>query len=631
MIARTRPSTRPQVAERPAGERAQQHARIGAALQGGPAVSPVLSPDSRLALLAERFGLAPIETDLLALLWVGAFDPELRAEAASRETCVGQITARLVCRLFGHPPRARLNSESPLLAWAMVQEHALIDGSAALAIDPALLAWLEGEHELDRALAGRVYLLQPGVECPAWGLDDMAAQLGEGWQRGARWQLQLRTDDAVAVSWYAAALGQRLGRPVLAVRRGAVALDPDNAVRLQRQCFLDDCVPCVADADLALLRPLGVPAYPLCIVHGDGAALTAPGGMHARSVEIAPPDAEHRQALWRRLWPESATWPARELADLALCHETSTGDIVAAAASAPRSAAEAGLRLRERSRADAGALARRVESGFVWDDLVLPAPTQGRLREIAFEARERARVWADPAARRLFPYGRGLVALFAGPPGTGKTMAAQVIAQDLGLDLLAVDLSAVVSKWVGETAQHLQALLGSRAAQRAVLFFDEADALYAKRVEELRDAQDRYANLDTSHLMTALENYPGIVLLATNLKANIDAAFLRRIRHVVEFPKPDRDARQRIWRQVLSALFGGAAVCGLGAEIQRLATIEATGAVIKSAALSALFKSREEGRPVGLRLLGDMLARELAKSGAGLSPRELDQALEASP
>jgi hypothetical protein len=628
---RTRPPAAPRMAAAPASERAWQHTRIVAALQAQPTSIPAPASQSRLATLAERFGLAPLESDLLALLWVGAFEPELRAEAASRETCVGQITARLVSQLFGHPRRVRLNSESPLLAWGMVQEHGLIDGSAALAIDPTIVAWLEGEHELDRALAGRVALLDVGVESPHWGLDALTARLREGLQRGTRWQLRLHTDDALAAAWCAAAVGRRMGLPVLAARPGALTQDGDTAVRLQRQCFLDGCIPFVAADEAVLARPPGVLPYPLCIVHGAGAMAALADGTSVLALELPPPDAEHRHTLWRTLWPEVQAWPERELADLALCHEAGAGDIAAAASSAPQNAAEAALRLRERSRADVGTLAQRIDGGFGWDDLVLPEATHARLHEIAFEARERARVWADPAAARLFPYGRGLVALFAGPPGTGKTMAAQVIAQDLGLDLLAVDLSAVVSKWVGETAQHLQQLLASRAAQRAVLFFDEADALYAKRVEEVRDAQDRYANLDTSHLMTALENYPGIVLLASNLKANIDAAFLRRIRHVVEFPKPDAEARLRIWQQVLAGLFGNDAPRRLGSELGRLAGIEATGAVIKNAALSALFRARHAERSVDLRLLGEMLARELAKEGAGLSARELDAVVRPCP
>ncbi len=616
----------PPAAAVPATERAACRARIVAALQMQPDSPPV--GGGRLADLAQRFSLTALECDTLALLWVGAFDPELRAQAASRETCVGQITLRLISQLFGHAQRVRLSSESPLLAWGMVQEHALIDGSAALAIDPTIVAWLEGEHELDRALAGRVALLQGGVDHPAWDLTALAERLHEGLQRGMRWQLHLQTDDALAAQWCAAALGQRLGLPVLGVRQAALPPEGDAAMRLQRQCFLDGCIPCVTTDDAALHRPTGVLAYPLCIVHGSGATPPPGEGPTVLTWRLPPPDADHRLRLWHALCPEAQAWPAHELTDLALCHEASASDIGAAAASAPRSATEAALRLRERTRTDVGALARRIEGGFTWDDLVLPTATHTRLQEIAFEARERVRVWANPAAARLFPYGRGLVALFAGPPGTGKTTAAHVIANDLGLDLLSVDLSAVVSKWVGETAQHLQQLLSSRAAQRAVLFFDEADALYAKRVDDVRDAQDRFANLDTSHLMTALENHPGIVLLASNLKANIDAAFLRRIRHVVDFQKPDASARLRIWQQVLAGLFGPELPSTLSTSaLQRLATIEATGAVIKNAALSALFRARQAGEAPHLALLGDMLARELAKEGAGLSARDLHAAI----
>ncbi|BDB28720.1 hypothetical protein Tamer19_61270 [Cupriavidus sp. TA19] len=604
-------------------EREGHRRRLVAALRGE---SQALPP-GRLAMLAERFGLGALEIDVLAVLWVGAFDPELRAQLASREAFSGHVTVRLVASVFAHPARVRLPSESPLLMWLMVQEHPLIDGTAALSIDAGILSWLEGEHELDRTLAGRVRLLEPEYESEHWAIPALALRVRQGLEQGTRWRVQLSTDDLLSAEWAAAALGARLGMPVMRVAPLAGATEGETAVRLHRQAFLDGCVPSVSIDEAVLSHPMGVSAYPVQIVEGEG-RLPHVAAVQEIEWKLAPPEADERERLWRRLWPESAAWAPAELADLALCHEASARDIAAAAGSAPENAAQAALALRERTRHDLGPLARRIDSRFAWTDLIVPAATDARLRDIAFEARERARVWADPAAARLFPYGRGLVALFAGPPGTGKTMAAQVIAADLGLDLLAVDLSAVVSKWVGETAQHLQQLLSSRAAQRSVLFFDEADALYAKRVEEVRDAQDRFANVDTSHLMTALEGYSGIVLLATNLKGNIDSAFLRRIRHVVEFEKPGGEHRERIWRQVLSALFAPAQLCTIDAQLNRLARIEATGAVIKNAALSALFASRHAGAAPGLKLLGEMLARELAKDGAGLSPRELEAVLE---
>ncbi|HEY0858081.1 MAG TPA: ATP-binding protein [Albitalea sp.] len=607
-----------------ADERTLQRERVVAALDGD---APPLAA-GRLAQLSERFGLDAFESDVLAVLWVGAFDPELRAQLATREPFACQITVRLVAALFGHPPRVRLPSESPLLLWQMVEEHVLIDGTAALTIDAAMIAWLEGDHELDRCLAGRAQLLPPAIESPQWPLEATARRLHEGLQRGLRWRVHLDTDDALAARWFACALGRRLGLPVLDVPAGALAGEADAAVRLHRQAFLDACIPCIALDDVALSRPAGVLPYALQFVHGQGPLTPSMPLVQDLDCRVPHPDAAERERLWRHCLAECAAWPCGEVAELALCHEASLSDIAAAAGTGPADAQQAAQALRERTRGDLGPLARRMECSFQWDDLVLPTGVNQRLKEIAFEARERGRVWADPAAARLFPYGRGLVALFAGAPGTGKTMAAQVIAGDLGLDLLAVDLSAVVSKWVGETAQHLQQLLSSRAAQRSVLFFDEADALYAKRVEEVRDAQDRFANLDSSHLMTALESYPGIVLLASNLKANIDGAFLRRIRHVVDFPKPAADARERIWRQVVRALFTPAQARRLDAELPRIARAEATGAVIKNAALSALFAARHAQREPTLRLLGEMLARELAKEGAGLSERELQALLE---
>jgi SpoVK/Ycf46/Vps4 family AAA+-type ATPase len=209
-------------------------------------------------------------------------------------------------------------------------------------------------------------------------------------------------------------------------------------------------------------------------------------------------------------------------------------------------------------------------------------------------------------------------------------MAAQVIAADLGLDLLRIDLSAVISKWVGETAQHLQKILSARSSRRSILFFDEADALYGRRVEEVRNAQDRFANMDVSHLMVALESFDGIVLLATNLRASIDPAFIRRIRHVVDFPRPDAPARREIWSRVVGALFGPKQAAELSADLARVSAIESTGAQIKNAALSALFASRRTGAPPDAQLFGRMLARELAKDGAGLSERELETVLGTS-
>jgi hypothetical protein len=585
----------------------------------------------RLQDLAALFRLDALETDIVCVLWASAFDSGLRAKLAANEAYPDQITVRLVATLFSHPLRVHLRSESPLRLWRIVEEQALPDGRANLVLDPAVLAWLEGEDEVDRALAGRIYDLPGAPALPQWPLGRAERRLREGLRDGQRWRVQLFGDDALAARWFAAALGRRLGMTVFDVPAGSVQGEPDAAVRLHRQAFLSGTIPFLAQEDAYLAQPPGVLPYPVQIVHGPQPMAQPISGVHDLSLELPPPDAEARERLWRYLWPKCLAWRSDEFVDLVLCHEAGLSDIAAAAATAPENPKEAARALRERLRGDLGVLARRSEGQFDWDDLVLPEPVHRRLREIAFEARERARVWADPAAARLFPYGRGLVALFAGPPGTGKTIAAQVIAADLGLDLFAVDLSAVISKWVGETAQHIQQLLSSQTARRSVLFFDEADALFARRVEEVRDAQDRFVNMDTSHLMTALESYPGIVFLASNLKGSVDTAFLRRIRHVVDFPKPDLPAREQIWRKAVGALFTAEQAAALEVDLPRIARAEATGSLIKNAALSALFAARHAQSPPTVKLLGEMLARELAKEGAGLSSRDLDTLLAAAP
>jgi SpoVK/Ycf46/Vps4 family AAA+-type ATPase len=252
----------------------------------------------------------------------------------------------------------------------------------------------------------------------------------------------------------------------------------------------------------------------------------------------------------------------------------------------------------------------------------VPDDLREALADLAYEAQARATFWERPAARRLFPQGRGLVGLFTGSPGTGKTMAAQVISAALGLDLLRIDLSAVVSKYVGETSQNLERILSRAAGMDVVLLFDEADALFGKRTE-IKDAHDRFANTDTNYLLQAIEDFPGIALLASNRKNNLDPAFIRRIRYVLDFPRPDAAQRLRIWRQVLGELCGPERLAALAGGLGGLAReVEATGAQIKFAVLAAVFAAQRGGEPLGLSHLLRGLDRELIKDGRALSERE---------
>jgi SpoVK/Ycf46/Vps4 family AAA+-type ATPase len=254
--------------------------------------------------------------------------------------------------------------------------------------------------------------------------------------------------------------------------------------------------------------------------------------------------------------------------------------------------------------------------------LVLPMPTREALEEIAFEAAARLQLLSEPEPGRLYARGGGLAALFCGPPGTGKTMAAEVIADALGADLLIVDLAATMSKYIGETAKNLTRVFDEAVASNAILLFDEADALFAKR-SEIKDAHDRHANADTNHLLQLLEGFDGLAILATNRRANMDPAFVRRIRHIVEFARPGVAERRVIWRRALAALAGEEHAASLGSLLDGIADQhDLTAAQIKNAALTVRYAAMREGGPITEAQIRRGLGRELIKDGRPLdAPR----------
>ena len=194
-------------------------------------------------------------------------------------------------------------------------------------------------------------------------------------------------------------------------------------------------------------------------------------------------------------------------------------------------------------------LARKIKPKYEWEDIVLPSNELKQLREICNQVKHHHVVYGEWGFGKKISLGRGLNALFSGPPGTGKTMAAEVIAGELALEIYKIDLSQVVSKYIGETEKNLGKIFVEAETSNAILFFDEADALFGKR-SEVKDAHDRYANIETGYLLQRMEEYEGIVILATNLNKNMDEAFLRRIHFVVEFPFPDAKQREDMWQKI---------------------------------------------------------------------------------
>lgn len=263
-------------------------------------------------------------------------------------------------------------------------------------------------------------------------------------------------------------------------------------------------------------------------------------------------------------------------------------------------------------------LADRIEPVFNLDDVVLPADRKQQLFEIVDNIRFAARVLDGWKFRDQLPYGRGVTALFCGSSGTGKTMAAIGIARRLGIQLLRLDLSRVVSKYLGEIEKNIDRVFSDAQRSGSAILIDEAEALLGKR-SEVRDSHDRYANIEVAYLLQRMEAYDGLAILTTNMRQNLDAAFLRRLRFIVEFPRPDVDAREKIWRQCLPA---GSHQLDDAAFNQLARKIDLTGGHIRQITLRAAFIAAAAGAQINLEHIGNAARAEFNK--LGMPPVEID-------
>ena len=262
-------------------------------------------------------------------------------------------------------------------------------------------------------------------------------------------------------------------------------------------------------------------------------------------------------------------------------------------------------------------LAEKIESSHTWDDLVLPDAQKQTLKDIILYARHRHRVYSDWRFGEKSNRGQGGSCLFFGPSGTGKTMAASVIANTLQLDLYRVDLSQVINKYIGETEKNLARIFDKAENSGAILLFDEADSLFAKRTE-VKTSNDRYANIGTSYLLQRMESYSGLAILTTNLKKEMDSAFMRRIRFAVQFPFPDQLSRRQIWEKMFPA---DAPVGGI--DFAKLASLDLAGGNIRNIALNAAFYAAEKNTAICMPHLAKAARREYGKLDKPIRENEL--------
>jgi hypothetical protein len=533
-------------------------------------------------------------------------------------------TAGLAAQLYAAAPADRAGLRELLESGAAV-------ASGALVVEP-------GRPFFERSLR-----LAPGLwsalhGIPAWptdatftapprtpaGLTDWttgaaAERAVRALERGLAATILVTADSAAVARDRGAAL---IGRARSGSRHLTLALpaEPERERVASLHALCHDVVPLVCATPAVAGGPPA--AAPLALHPGPVVVCARPGDCVPSpdrpllTVAAEPITRADGEDVWRAALPALGD----EAAELAVLHRVEPGPAAAAGADVaalerldarPATTADVVHALRARAGGSGAAGLRRVRAGATWDDLILPPERLEQLREALDRVVHRTTVIDDWGLLAGRPGARGVRMLFSGPPGTGKTLSAEVLASALGTDLLVADLSRLVSKWLGETERNLAAVFDAVESERAVLLFDEADALFGRRTE-VTDARDRYANLETAYLLERLERFDGLTVLATNLRRNIDGAFARRLEFVVPFDDPGARERELLWRRHLG---GGAPLAPDVDPAALAARYPVVGGLIRNAAVAAAFLAAAEQEPIRQAHLHRALRREYEKSG----------------
>jgi hypothetical protein len=578
--------------------------------------------------VARCFGLSAFERDLLLLAAGCEMDAALAAACAGAagHAAPGHASFGLALAVLPDAHWSALAPAAPLRRWRLVEaaDDAGI-AHARLRIDERVLHYLAGIDTPDPRLAPLLRTL-PVPTLPAAGQGALAGAIAAllidalEHDAGAPPCLQLAGADLAGQRDVAARAAHHLGLPVLALSAAdlpASAADRHAlALLLEREALLAPCAWLVevGEGDRAAALPF-VERLRGCVFVAAREPLPLVRDNRRWPVEL--PEPTEQRALWRSALGAHAASGAereRQLDAVASQFRLSAQTIAAVAAQAgPGTDLWQACRALVRPRLDD--LAQRVEPRAGWDDLVLPEAQRALLRQLLAHVRHRLRVHDEWGFAAKSARGLGVSALFAGESGTGKTMAAEVLARELGLDLYRIDLAAVVSKYIGETEKNLKRVFDAAEDGGAVLLFDEADALFGKR-SEVKDSHDRYANIEVGYLLQRMEAYRGLAILTTNLKGALDPAFQRRLRFVVHFPFPDERQREAIWRSVLPAALPRAAL-----DERRLAQLHMAGGGIRNVALNAAFIAAERDEPLAMAHL-----LQAAHAEAGKRERPLAEA-----
>ncbi|GAA0274313.1 ATP-binding protein [Alteraurantiacibacter aestuarii] len=593
------------------------------------------SSPTPLAWLMQIFGLTEFEADILLLCAAMELDAEC-AHQVVRLQDGATPTFSLALAAFPGAHWSALLPDAPLRSWRLLHvEKDMPITTATLRIDERILHYLVGLSSRDPGTESQMKLVEADLELTP-GHRQLALNIASSWREATQAaeappSIMLRGGDPVLKRAIIAAAAAKLGYCVHEIRLRDLPADRHELAvlirQVEREALISSSWIMLAAGNGAIegearerldlvLAHATLPVTVSCGEAPDGEQRLAGFGVPA-----VPP--AERLELWRQLLPPGVV-AERAMAQLGFQFDLSVAAMRAAIMEArAQTGSDEPLdkalwrACRDQARSSMPPSVRRQEPRADWNSLMLPARERDLLRTIAQQVAARAAVHGTWGMGASGAGGIGISALFAGPSGTGKTLAAEVLANELQLDLYRIDLSMVVSKYIGETEENLRALFDAAEKGGAILLFDEADALFGKR-SEVKDSQDRHANMEVSYLLQRMESYGGLAILTSNLKDNLDEAFLRRLRFIIDFPFPDGPARKAIWR----AAFPAQTPLD-GVDFDRLAKLHLAGGSIRNIALNAAFLAAHQGCAITMSHIEQSARLEYEKLGRAPGDEEL--------
>jgi hypothetical protein len=616
---------------------------IGSAYAAGARVDGAPTSIDRIVALC---GLSSFERDLLLLVAGVELDSSIASACAAAHRDPQRPFATFSLALAALPGAhwSALSLNGPLRHWRMLDigaGHALT--TSPLRIDERVLHYLAGVVAPDGRLAGLVTPVQ-GVGALSETHAAVVERIVAIWRRSHGSTppiIQLRGDGASMKRGIAVAACASVGMTLSVTPFEALPVVPQDTESFarywERESALAGSALLIECGDFDASESARIAALSRFLDRTHGLVLISLReprrlGMRASvGIEVGGLSSGEQRLAWREALGPAAESLNGHVEQLVAQFDLTKDLIQDAAAEALGRASVSSIEMRahdlgralwdacrDHARPRLEDLAQRIESGTTWDHLVLPEAQLQILQDVAAHVRHRTTVYETWGFGRTGTRGLGISALFAGTSGTGKTMAAEVIANDLRLDLYRVDLSSVVSKYIGETEKNLRRIFDAAEQGGAVLLFDEADALFGKR-SDVKDSHDRYANIEVSYLLQRMECYKGLAILTTNMRSALDTAFLRRLRFVVQFPFPDATHRAEIWRRVFPERTPLENV-----DARTLSSLNVSGGNIRNIALNAAFLAADEGTPIRMTHLLRAARSEYAKLEKPLTDSEVE-------